>query len=64
MNMSVINDPCKSTFGIMTEEINVYKNIGLTHAGGMAIAKNNGDFNTGFKKISKDGKLCANHMFI
>ena len=39
MNMSVVNDACESTFGVMTEEINVYKNIGLTHAGGVAMAK-------------------------
>ena len=39
MNVSVVNDACESTFGVMTEEINVYKNIGLTHAGGVAMAK-------------------------
>ena len=57
MNVSVVNDPCKSTFRVATEEINTHTNIGLIHASSIAIAKKNGDFNTGFKKVLKDSKL-------
>ena len=60
MNASVVNDPCESIFGVATEDITTYKNIGLTHDGGIAMVKKNGGFNTGFKKTSKDRKLCFN----
>ena len=53
--MSVVNDPCESTFGIVTDEVKQYENIKLTHAGGMAMCRKNGDFASGCKKIGKDG---------
>ena len=60
MNASAVNDSCESTFGVATEEITTYENIGLTRASGIEIAKKNGYFNTGFKKMSKDVKLRFN----
>ena len=64
MNALVANYLYESAFGVMTEEIYICKNIGLTHTSGITIAKKNRDFNTGFKKISKDGSLCVNCIFI
>ena len=55
MNVASTNDACESTFGVLTDEIKTYDNIKLTHAGGMAMCRKNGDFNSGFKKIGKDG---------
>ena len=54
-NVAVVNDACESCFGVMTCTINSFRNIGLTHVGEMAMAKN-GDFASGFKKVNKDGK--------
>ena len=58
MNATIVNDPYEFIFGIATKHISIYTNIRLTHTVGIAIAKKNSDFTTGFKKISKDSKLC------
>ena len=63
MNVSVANDSCESTFGVLTKETNVHENIGLTNAGGVAKTKKNGDFNASFKKITKDSKLYFEHAY-
>ena len=57
MNTTIVNNPYKSIFGIATEQISAYTNIRLIHKEGIAIAKKNSNFATGFKKISKDHKL-------
>ena len=54
MNVASTNDACESTFGILTDEIKTYDNIKLSHVEGMALCRKNGDFNSGFKKISRD----------
>ena len=58
--VSVVNDPCESTFGIVTNEVKQYENIKLTHAEGMAMCRKNRDFASGYKKIEKDG----NYIFL
>jgi len=58
MNTTIVNDSYEFIFGIATKHISICTNIRLTHTVGIAIAKKNGDFTTGFKKISKDSKLC------
>ena len=58
MNTAIVNNPYESAFGAATEQISICANIRLTHKEGIAIAKKNSDFATGFKKISKDCKLC------
>ena len=35
LNVSIVNDPCKSTFGALTDEMKRHQNIGLTHAIGL-----------------------------
>ena len=58
MNTTIVNDPYEFIFSIATKHISICTNIRLIHTVGIAIAKKNGDFTTGFKKISKDSKLC------
>jgi hypothetical protein len=58
INATIVNDPYEFTFSIATKYISTCTNIRLIYIGGIAIAKKNDDFTTGFKKISKDGKLC------
>ena len=57
----VVNDPCESTFGVLTDELKTHENVGLTHAGGMAMCRKNGDFATGHRKVNKNGEcvLCT-----
>ena len=62
MNVSVVNEPCKSTFGVATEDVNQHANIGLKHTGGIAMSKKNGDFATVHKKKSRYSESCV--MFI
>ena len=57
IGVHVVNDPCESSFGVLTDELKTYENIGLTYAGGMALCKKNGDFASGFRKVGKDGKF-------
>lgn len=67
MGVHVVNDQCESSFGVLTDELKTYENLGLTHAGGMALCEKNGDFASGFRKIGKDGKFIAidsNHINI
>ena len=55
MNVASTNDVCESTSGVLTDEIKTHDDAKLTHAGGIAACRKNGDFNSGFKKIGKDG---------
>ena len=50
------NDAYESYFGVITDIINSFRNIRLINIGGMEVAKKNGDFALGFKKINKHGK--------
>ena len=53
----VVNNQCESSFDILTDELKTYENLGLTHAGRMALCKKNGDFALGFRKVGKDIKF-------
>ena len=46
LGIRATNDIAESSFGSLTEAISSNSTIGLTHAGGMAMARQNGDFNT------------------
>ena len=48
MHVLVVNNLCESSFGVPTKEINTHNNVGLTHAGDIAMAKKNGHFETVF----------------
>ena len=39
------NNVSESTFGGLSNQVNTYAMIGLNNAGGMALARQNGDFN-------------------
>ena len=58
MNTAIVNNSCKSIFGVATKQISVYANIRIIYKGGIAMAKKYSNFATRFKKISKDCKLC------
>ena len=45
----MVNDLCESIFFVLTKEIKRHQNIGLTHAGGVAMSRKNGDFASGLK---------------
>ena len=54
----------ESSFGVLTDELKSYENLGLTYAGGMALCKKNGDFASGFRKVGKDGKFVYSYYYI
>ena len=55
--VAVVKYLCESTFRVSMEEINAYRNIKLQNVGDIEMAKNNGYFAAGHKKISKGGKF-------
>ena len=57
IGVHVANNPCKSSFGVLTDELKSYENLRLTYTGRIALCKKNGDFASGFRKVGKDGKF-------
>ena len=56
-NASVVNDSCESSFGIINDGLTSLEIIGLGNAGGMAMAKNNGESASRLKIINKNSEL-------
>ena len=59
-----VNDLCESTFDVFADQITTYNQIFLTNSGGMAVIKNNGDFNTGHKRLGKIVSLFILHFLL
>ena len=53
LDVSVANDPCESTFGVLTDDMKRHQKIGLTHVGGVAMSRKT--FASGLKKVGKNG---------
>ena len=55
-DISIVNNPCKSIFGVMTDKVKCNENIKLQYIGGISMYYKNREFTFSFKKILKDSK--------
>ena len=55
--MHVVNDQYESSFGILTDKLKTYENLGLACTGRIASCKKKSNFASGFRKLCKDSKF-------